>query len=213
MIVSPLNNLILKVSPKYIADYPIIMRAANLNPANTLNPADLVNIVGEIVSLPLFIKHKMGWEGFTTNDMEVGDKVIMRYDVVFNLQENPDSEVPLYKNMIYYKQQELWLADIVKIFAVIKKDTQSIKMVNGYVMLQDIEEESRIYLPQSGKRMMRAKEATVQYIGKNVEGAKMIEAFPGDRVLVHPTKIQHYQINEKKFAIIRQQDIFGRVLK
>lgn len=208
------DNIVLKLTSKYIGNYSKIMKAANLNPANQLNPADLVQIVGEIVALPKEISQsKYGLKGFSLKDISVGDTAIFRFDVVFDLQEAEFSDVPLYKNMIWYKGQEYWLCRIDKLFAIIRKADQSIKMVNGYVMIEDLEEESKIYLPAYQKRISKAREGTLAQIGNTKLGEKMIEAFPGDRVLVHPLKLQHYQIKEKKFAICRQQDVFARILK
>lgn len=214
MFQAPLNNVVLSIYPKYVGNYSNIIKAANLNPGTQLNPADLVNIVGTVVSVPKGISQgKFNQNGFNLKDIEVGDAVIMRYDVVFDLVEDAESEVPLYRNMVWYKGKEFWLARIDKVHAVIKKETQSIKMLNGYCMLEDVEEEARIFMPQTQKRISRAKEATLAQIGNTKDGHQRIEAFAGDRVLVHPYRMQHYKIGEKKFAITSQEHIFGRAMK
>src|SRR5690606_11302359 len=127
---------------------------------------------------------------------QVGDIAIFRYDVVFNYVINVETDTLEYKNMIWYKGKEYWLVDIQQIFGVIRNS--SIKMVNGYCMLENVSKESQIVLPQSMKRIVRAKEATLSHIGSNLEGLKMIDAFPGDTVYVNPFKIQNYHIKEKK---------------
>lgn len=209
----PLNNLLVKLKTKYIGNYSNIMKAANLNPSNKLNPLDLVQIVGEVVALPKAIdQRRRGMEGFTLKDIEVGDTVIFRYDVVGDYVVNPETDNIEYKNMVWFKGQEFFLVDIVRAFAVIKKESQNIKMLNGFVMLTDLEAENQIYLPQHMVRIARAKEATLEHIGNALDGRKRVDAFPGDRVLVHPHKLQHYQISGKHFAITRQEHLFCRVL-
>lgn len=211
MFQSPQNNIVVTVDTKYIGHYSNIIKTANLNPGSQLNPADLVNIVGTIVSVPKSITNtQYGYKGFSLKDIEVGDKCLFRYDVIFDFTEVEFSDVPLYKNMVMYRGEEYFLVDIQKLFAVFKNE--SIKMLNGYTMIEDIEEESKIYLPQSQKRISRAKEATLSQIGNPLEGEKRLDVFPGDRVLVHPNRIQHYQIKSKKFGIVKDRDIFGRVL-
>lgn len=213
MFTAPLNNLVLKIYPKYIGNYSNIIKAANLNPGTQLNPADLVNIIGEVVSIPKKIsKGKFNFDGFTTDDIEAGDKVLLRFDVVFDLVEQEFSDVPLYKNMVWYKGQEYFLARIDKVHGILKADGRII-MINGFCMLEEIEEEARIFMPQTQKRITRSKEATLSHIGNSKSNEKGIEAKQGDRVLVHPYRIQHYQIGQKKFGIVSQKDVFGVVAK
>jgi co-chaperonin GroES (HSP10) len=114
--------------------------------------------------------------------------------------------------MIWYQGKEYWMVDIQKLFGVIKAENKSIKMLNSYCMLEDVEEEGRIYLPQAAKRITRAKEATLSQIGNSRTDETRYDIFPCDRVLVHPHRIQNYSIGEKKFSIVAQKDIFGRVL-
>jgi co-chaperonin GroES (HSP10) len=208
-----INNVVLSIYPKYIGNYSNIIKAANLNPGSQLNPADLVNVVGEVVAVPKEISQgKFAFPGFTTKDIEVGDTALLRFDVVFDMVEQEFSDVPLYRNLVWYKGKEYWVASIDKVYAVIKKESKSIKMLNGYVMLEDLEPEQRIYMPQYSKRISRAKEATLAQIGNTKAGETKIEAFPGDRVLVHPYRLTHYQVNGKKYSITEARHIMGRVL-
>jgi hypothetical protein len=85
-------------------------------------------------------------------------------------------------------------------------------MLNGYVMLTELEAENQIYLPQALARIARAKEATLEHIGNALEGRKGVAAESGDRVLVHPNKLTEYQIGGKKFSITRQEHLFCRVM-
>lgn len=208
----PINNLVVTVATKYIGNYSNIMKAANLNPSNQLNPADLVQIVGTVVALPKAIDTKRrGYEGFSLKDIEVGDTVLMRFDVICEMTEQEFSDVPLYKNMVYYKQREYFLCDIMKAYAVIKPDDKRIIMLNSYCMITDLEPEPLIFIPQYQKRVTRAKEGTLEQIGNTIETEKRIDAYPGQRVMIHPHKAVEYQISGKKFWITSQKHILGVV--
>lgn len=209
----PINNILVKVSTKYIGNYSDIMKAANLNPQNRLNPLDLVQIVGTVVALPKALDTKRrGYEGFSMKDIEVGDACLFRFDVIGEFTEKEFSDVPLYKNMVYYKQQEVFLADIMKMYAVIKKDGRII-MLNSYVQIEDLEPEPQIYIPQYQKRVLKARAGTLTQIGNTLEGKSPIEAEVGQRVLVHPGRLTAYQINNKKFWITTQANVLGAVME
>jgi hypothetical protein len=208
----PINKVVVTVETKHIGSVTNIMRAANLNPGSQLNPADLVQIVGTVVALPKSVStQERGYEGYSIKDIEIGNKAIFSYLVIYDYLVNAELDTLEYKNMVFYKGKEYFLVDIQLLFAVIKKD--SIKMINGFVMLEDMDAEPQILIPQYQKRVARAREATLSQIGNNLDGQKMVEAFPGDRVLVHPHRFQEYKIAQKKFWISSQKHLFGRVLK
>lgn len=206
------NNIVVSVTTKYIGHYSNIIKASHLDPLSELNPADLVNIIGKVVSVPKSVDYtRMGYEEFELRDIEVGDTAIFSYSVIYEMSEQEFSDVPLYKNMVMVGEHEFFVVDISKLFAVIKSDN-TIKMLNGWVMLEHLEEANRIVLPNSLKRIARAKEGTLTQIGNPPKGVDGIDAQAGDRVLVHPFRIANYSIGEKKFSIARQKDLLGKVM-
>lgn len=206
MLIAPINNVLVKIKTKYHKNISNIMLLADFNPANQLNPADLVNIVGEIVSLPLAISDRRDYKGFTTKDMQVGDTAIFRYDVIYDFVQN-DKEFR-YKNCIWYKGEEYWQVDIQKVFGVIRNG--KIIMVNGYCMVEDTPPPSNLILPQEGRQYTNAAIATLTHIGKNLDHLNPIEAYPGDKVFFNHHFLQKYEMNKKPFGIITQKRIYGK---
>jgi len=205
---SPLNNFIVNIDSKYIGHISDVLRMSQLTPDSQLNPADLVNIIGTVVSVPRGTSTRQDYKGFSLNDLKIGDLILFRYDVIFSFVKQPESEEPIYKNEFWYQGKSYWMVDIQKVFAVIKKD--AVKMVNGYVMLENIPEASRIILAASQQRLMQAGTATVTHIGRNLTHLKKINVSPLDTVFYNPLIIQKYQINDKKFGIMKQKDLYGK---
>jgi co-chaperonin GroES (HSP10) len=136
----------------------------------------------------------------------VGDQAIFSYQVIYNLEELLNGKFK-YLNQLNYKKDEVFLADITNIFAVIRDE--EIIMVNGYVMLQDISEPSKLILVTQKRVTPNAVSATVVAIGNPLTNQKPIDVQPTERVLLDFRKIQHYQINDKKFGIVQQRHIYG----
>lgn len=210
MIQSPLNNVLVTIDAKYIENFSNMLRQASLNHGSQINPADYVNIIGTIVSIPQEISNKKEYKGFTTNDIKIGDKAIFRYDVVFDFTEQEDGSAK-FKNCFWYKGQEYWAVDILKLFAVIRDG--KIIMLNGYCMLEDIATPPMILLPQHMKRFANAAKATLTNIGNPMCHVKRIDAQEGDIVFFNPNLIQVYKIRGKEFGILPQHHILGREIQ
>jgi co-chaperonin GroES (HSP10) len=200
-----LNNVLIKVKTKYIGNYTNIMKAANLNPGNQLNPAELVNIMGEIVALPLKVEDRPGIKGFSIKDMQVGDVAIFRYDLIFSI--NMVGDQLQYKNLVWHKGQELWSCSIDKIFAVIRDE--KIIPVNGYCFVENLSDPTTIVLPQYMRRFTKAASGTLTQIGNNLTHLDNIEAKVGDTVYFDPSLISVYQMKGKPFGVIKQHQILG----
>lgn len=205
MLQSPYNSLLLKIGDVFVKHFgPIARTSALYGQTSDINPADMVNIVGEIAALPRAIMEDApGYKGFSTKDMKVGDTAIFRYDVIHSYS----SDNLRFKNMFWYRGKELWLADIQKIFAVIRKG--EIIMVNGYCMLESYNNPMNIIIPHTMKNIDGIGSAVLTHIGNNLTHLENISAKPGDTVFFNPHKIQKYEIGKKKFAVIRQNQIFG----
>lgn len=208
MIQSPLNNVVVQVETKYHSNFSNMVKRANLNPGSQINPADYVQITGKVVSVPKAISNRYDYKGFTTNDIYPDDIAIFRYDVIYDFIENESGDEPLYKNMVWMKGQEYFMADIQKIFGVIRAG--EIIMVNGYCMVENMSIPSALILPQHLKNVIQASSATLTQIGRNLTHMKRISAQPGDTVYYNPGIIQNYEINGKKFGVLSQRQILGR---
>lgn len=194
---SGLNNLIVTITQKSIGNFSDIMRNAEMNPANKLNPMDLVQIMGVVHSVPKSVTEKaMTADGILPNDL-----ICFRYTVVGSYKIHPEKDTPVYKNLFFYLGKEYWKVNIHEAFFLIREG--AIIMLNDYVMVEDIAEKSAIILPNYMKKFVNAGVATLTNIGK---GEQIPE---GARIYFHPHKLQNYQIKGKKFGILKQKDIMG----
>lgn len=206
MLQAPTTNVIISVKTKYTAAISKIMRLAAIQNISSVDPADVVNIVGTVESIPKSLPKLRDFEGFSTKDLHVGDTVIFSYKVICDMLAT-ETDDPKYKNRIWHNGKEFFAADIRKIFGIIRGD--EIVMINGYVMATEFYE-SKIILPQHMRRMKQAAKSQVMHIGLPKENAKPINVFKGDYVYFNPFVAQKYQINDKKFIIIGQHHIFGK---
>jgi co-chaperonin GroES (HSP10) len=208
MVQSVFNNVLVKIPHKYISNITEIVRASQMAHNTKINPADYVNIIGEVVSIPRKISDRIDYNGFELHDIKIGDRLLFRYDVVFAFLKNEEKDTPIFKNMFWYKGEEFWAVDIQKVFAVIRGE--EIIMQNGYCMIEKMNEPSMLVLPNHMTRMVNAGMATLSQIGRNLSHLKKIDCNPGDRVYFNPLFVQNYQIAGKKFGIVKQKDIFGK---
>jgi hypothetical protein len=208
MFQSAQDYCVVKVKTKYIGNFTNIMKMAAIQNNTSIEPADLVNLVGEVVSAPKSISNKRELQGFTAKDILSGDTVIMSHNVIFDFEMTAPEEDPIYKNSVWYKGQEYFVAHISHIFATIRDG--KIRMQNGYVMLEELEKQPKIYMAANVKRSISTSSAVISHIGKNIEGEQRVNAEVGDRVFFKPNILQLYQINNRPFGIVRQKDLLGR---
>ena len=205
--VSPLNNVIVTIDKKWIGHMTDILRTSQLTPGSQLNPAELVNIIGTVVSAPKSIQNRMDYKGYSPANIRPGDTAIFRYDVIFSFVKQPESEEPIYKNEFWYKGQSYWRVDIQKLFAVVRNGR--IMMLNGYCMLENMSNRSNIVLPESMKKLMKVGSATLTHIGKNLSHLDPVNAMPLDTVYYNPLVVQKYKVNDKEFGILKQKEIYA----
>ena len=206
MIQATTNSVIVKVDHKYTSNLSSILKLASIQNNATVDPADLVNIMGEVISLPKRIDNKREYAGFTAENIQIGDTAIFSYSVILDLVEQPNGADPIFKNNFFYKGKDYFLCDITKLYAVIR-DVQII-MQNGYVMGTPIEE-SKIILPAGMRNQKKASYSTVMHIGYPKTTEKQIEAIGGDVIYVNSNVVEKYQINKKHFIITQQSKVLG----
>ncbi len=201
MIQAAQNNVIIKVATKYISNISNIMKMSAIQNGSSVDPAELVNIIGEVISIPKTITtEQRGYENFSTKDIRVGDTAIFRFDLIYDFKALSKTE-KTYRNRIWYNGEEYWSCDIQKIFGVIRDG--KIIMVNGYVMLTDFEP-PKIILSQYNSRTRTAQQSEVMHVGDG-------ELKQGDTVFFNPISAAKYQIKGKPFRIIQQDKILGKV--
>lgn len=207
MIQSPSDNVIVLPKTKFISNFTDIIKNAQIYANTALGQSDMVNIIGEVISLPLSISKTRDLEGFSTKDIRVGDTAIFSYQVIFDTVQKGELEEPIYKNLLSYNANEYFTANIRNIYGVIRDG--KIIMINGYVMIAPFEE-PKIVLSAEQKRIRGTIKSQVMYIGNPKENLKAIHAQAGDFVYFNPKLVQKYQINGKPFCIIQQHQILGK---
>lgn len=203
MIQSTLNNVYVRIKSRYIRNFTKILRMAAIQNNTSIEAADFVNIVGEVVSVPMEISTwKREYRGYSAKDIRVGDTAIFSNLVVYNfVQKDPEAE-PIFKNSFWYNGEELWRVDVQNLYAVVRDG--EIRMQNGYVMVGEMEKPSPIILSQhTKKKAITAAKAIVTDIEMN----PVIKR--GDTIYYSPNHIRLHQINEKPFGILRMNQVLG----
>jgi|SRR3954469_9929417 len=209
MVTSAENKVIVTVTTKYTKYISDILKRAALENNTSVDPADYVSIVGEIVSLPKRISNTRDYKGYSTKDIRVGDTAIFSSNVIYDLVIKEEDAEPIYRNLITYQAKEYWVADITKVYGVIRNG--ELIMINGYVMAS-LFEESKIYIPAAQKKVKSSVTSEVISIGNPLEGLAQISAKQGDTIHFNPMKATKYSINDKPFIILTQQHVLGKVI-
>ncbi len=204
---SPFNNVIVTISTKYIKHFSNVLKESQLAHNTEFNAADLVQIVGTVVSVPKKILSTPDYKGFTQEHIKPGDTIVFRYDVVFAFNKPIEGKPPTFKNCFWWKGQEYWAVDIQKVFAVIRDG--KIIMQNGYFMVENIEQPSKLFIPGEMKKLLSIGKATVTQVDYARVGMPVVGVGRLDTAYLNPSKIQHYKINNHKFGIVEQRHILG----
>ncbi len=200
MLQPPQNKVVIKVKDKYIQNMSNILRLSSLQNNTSIDPADFVQIVGDVVALPKTLSEE--FKAFSLEGIKVGDLAIFSYQVIYDIVMKEGSDKLDFRNMITYNGEEYFLADISKIFGVIRDE--KIHMINKWVMLTEYPKNVIVMQNQNKK----AKGTVSSQI---ISGGEGIGLSIGDNVCFSPYKPQHYQINKKPFIILRQNQILGIV--
>lgn len=204
--ISPSNKVIVTVKHKYIGNISDLLKRASIQNNSSVDPTDVVNIVGEVVSVPKMVIDKFGLQGFSTADIQVGDLAIFSHQVIYSFHEQEAGKDPVYKNRIWHEGKEYFAADISLIYGVIRNE--EIIMINGYVMLRPFQE-SKIILSAGSKIAKGTVKCQIMHIGGALNNEPKIDAKQGDWAYFNPMIATKYQINNKPFVIVPQSHILG----
>ncbi len=207
MIQAPANTVLVKVKNVFNRHFSNIAKTAfSDNNASDVNPADYVTIVGGVVSVPRRITtERREYVGFTTENIRPGDTAIFSYSVIYELDISDQNQK--FKNCFWYKGQEYWAADILKVFGVIRDG--NIMMVNGYCMIEKMKPISTLILPNHLKNMLNVSEAVATKLSfRSPHSLRNI--LPGDTVFYNPLKVQKYTLpTGKEIGIIEDKHLMG----
>ena len=118
MIQAPANKIIVYPKTKYTKNITDLMKRAAIQNGATVDPSEVVNIVGEVVSVPLQISETKDYEGYTLNNIRVGDTAIFSYKV-------DNKYAPKFEGSIFYNDQFLDIDWEIKSSDIILSDKDS----------------------------------------------------------------------------------------
>lgn len=209
---TPINKLIVKLEKK-LYDSRTFESGQTIHFDPSWHPEEHAMLKARVVSVPPGVIKRNDYKGYEIC-VKPGDEILIRYDVVFAYDDQPDRDTPLYKNLIFqYNEQlekfeELWLCDILQVFAIINQGNYT--MINGHVMLDVLVDKkadfsSRIIRPDSYNEFVIKNRAKIKAIN-----SRRLPLAKGDVIYINPQTVMHYQINLEQFYIIKEQYILGK---
>ena len=195
------DSILVRIPSKHIKLVSDIQRLSSLQNGSSIDPADFVTIRGEVVMLPKKISEAN--KAFSMDNIKVGDLAIFSYQVIYDIIYKIETDTFEYVNMVKYKGEEYFLADISLIFAVVRDE--KVIMQNGWVMLSEYPTSLII-----SKNLGKKEKGTVQSDILHTQRLPY-NLHQGDKVLFSPFKPQHYQINQKPFIILKRSHILGKI--
>jgi len=206
---TPINKLVVTLEKK-LYDSRTFESGQTIYFDPSWHPEEYAMLKAKVISVPPGVINRKDYEGFKIA-VNPGDEILIRYDVVFAYNDQPDRDSPIYKNLIFHfneeeqRYEELWLCDILQVFAIIKD--KDYYMINGHVMLHIISERrpasTIIDMPEGWQQTELKNKATV------IAGGGALGLRPGQTVLINPGMVMTYQMDLFKFYIIKEQYILG----
>lgn len=163
------------------------------------NPEEKVSITATVESLPRSIRNGLGqkWE---LGWLKVGDKIMIRYDVLAETRDQPDRDSVRYMNRIDLDGRALWLCDIEQVFA--REVNGEWEMLNDYVMLKPMWDEvvssGLIIVPEQYRRRRKLG------LGRVIAGPDQ-----GEMVRFNSKMAQEYEYHGEMILIIRERYVMG----
>lgn len=204
---APQDKILVTVKSKYTKDFGSLTKRFAIEQGTSVHLEDLVQTVGTVYSLPKEISKEKKEQGYSMEEIRVGDQLIFSFSVIYDFYQKSHEGELLYRNRINYKGKDYWFADITKIFAIIRGE--KIIMINGFVMAARFAE-NRILTQPDYKSTRVSKSSELLYIGSPRTNLRKISAKSGDEIYFNPQKVQKYEINRKPFIILNQHQVLGR---
>ena len=210
---APVNKLLISLEKK-LYDSRTFESGQQIFFDPTWHPEEYAMLKAKVLSVPDSIIKRQDYKGYSLC-VKPGDEILIRYDVVFAYKDQPDRDSPIYKNLFFRynekfeKFEELWLCDILQVFAIIRDGT--FEMINGFVMLDVITDNlddysGLIIRPDYQKQMELKHRARIKSINSS------LPLIPGDVVFINPATVMTYQLNLEKFYIIKEQYLLGQLV-
>lgn len=204
---APLNRLVVTLEKK-MYDSVTFESGITLHFDPTWHPEEYSMLRAKVVSVPKAVSERYDYKGMKC-EMQPGDEILVRYDLVFHYKEQPENDTPVYKNMFLLhnpeteRMEELWMCDIQKVFAIIRDGR--FLMQNGYVYCWPIYE-TKTFVAPSILNPVHEGHQEVKSIGR-IFAIDSDEFTEGDYVYFDPRVVQVYSIDMVTFKIIKTRHI------
>jgi hypothetical protein len=210
---TPINKLVVTLEKK-LYDSRTFESGQTIHFDPSWHPEEYAMLKAKVVSVPPGVIKRPDYKGYSVAGIQPGDEILIRYDVVFAYHDQPYRDTPIYKNLLFNynelfeKFEELWLCDILQVFAIIREG--EFHMVNDHVMLDIVKEQkgytsSLIHTPVSYTNQDSKQKAKVRC------GGDKLGLLPDDLVYINPQTVMQYQLNIERFYIIKEQYILGKL--
>lgn len=156
----------------------------------TWNPEFYAQTNGLVTGLPRF----------NELDVTTGDQIYFSYQVVED-KEQRDRDTDVHKNLLFRKGKKVWLVAPELIYFRVRND--QLQMLNGYVLLDMIEEETKsaLIVPEYLKK--------VKVVGQaRVVSAKNYQK--GEVIMFDKRFVETYELFGREYYILNENRILAR---
>lgn len=192
---APINNYTVKFESEY-ADEVVTESGIKLYRDTSFNPENFAQTNGTVTATPRYNSIPMG--------IVPGDQVYFSYQVVMDIVQR-DRDTPIHKNMLFYKGQKHWVVNNELIY--FKTRNGVVEMLNGYMLLDVIEEEikSTLIIPEYLKKQKLIGSARIVFTGDEAIATK------NDVVFYDKRFVEIYELFGKEFYILQKQRILAKL--
>ena len=199
------NRLVIEVE-KQFEDLLTYLSGVKLYIDTRFNPEEKVALTGKVHSVPISMRDVPGAAGLNFGSIEVGDTVMLRYDVLSATRDQPDRDSVRYRNEIWVDGKQFWFADVEQVFAVLRGDDW--ETINDYVILEKLIVDRGLYYDKT--KIIRPEsyqKAEQKNLGCVIASARIPV---GTAVWFDQRLAQKYSLNGKPVFIIKDRYIPGR---
>lgn len=184
---SPINKCLVSIEKKYQYKDGVI------SIDTSWRPEEFATLEGVVVSAPAKIEHDENRD--VVGSVKQGDKVIFSYGVVYNYEDQPDNDTPIYRNLLMVDDKEYWKVDLGDMFC--KVDGEKITMVTNHLLLS----------------MFHVENKAVEHLGivKGLPENINLSVRVGDTVCFEPRFVQKYNILGQEHFILPSRRVLAKL--
>lgn len=193
MVISPRKKFTVKFDKEF-DDEVVTKSGIKLYRDTSYHPELYTQTRGKVVGVPRF----------SNISVSEGDELFFSYQVVIDWQQR-DNDTPIHRNMIYYEQEKYWMVDERLCYFKVKDD--QITMLNGYMLLNTIEEEvkSSLIIPEYLKKKLAIGSSIVVESGDNELCKK------GDVIFFDKRFVEYYQFFGMEYSILKKSRVLAKL--